>query len=198
MAFDPWSYEQPIGEGMCTINALSYSAALADYQAGEITEAEFAQVADLFGQTRVCGSGGFSFRAVIVDELAYLFPLDLELGTEIKVAIGGENISAFAIQMGIVWDVSGPDWWVRQHYIHWKSALTDPGGVAGFVGPALTLDELGTWNILVYLMVHEADPRVLASYDGDLCVVAAVPVSAGRIIRKELDYDAVRVPFPVP
>ncbi|GAH88266.1 unnamed protein product, partial [marine sediment metagenome] len=39
---------------------------------------------------------------------------------------------------------------------------------------------------------------IVDRYIGDLCTVEAVVEEyAGSISRKELDYDAVRVPFPV-
>ena len=116
------------------------------------------------------------------------------IGVSAAILIGGTNDMATNQKMGAKWDVIDPDDEIVDSYLDWEMFSTGPGLEQGFVGNRFIIDKPGVWNILVQLLMNPADPVVVDSYVGILCVVTEV--FAGRITRKELDYDAVRVPFP--
>jgi len=84
---------------------------------------------------------------------------------------------------------------VVDSYEDWEMFWTGPGLEQVFVGNRFDLNKPGNWTIFLELLMNYDDPVVVDTYDGLLCVVTEDFV--GRITRKELDYDAVRVPFPV-
>ncbi|MBA7628888.1 hypothetical protein ES703_36385 [subsurface metagenome] len=117
------------------------------------------------------------------------------IGVSAAILIGGTNDMATNQKMGARWEVRDPDGIVVDSYEDWEMYWTGPGLEQGFVGNQFILDKPGTWNIVVELLMNLAAPVIVDTYDGLLCVITEV--FAGRITRKELDYDAVRVPFPV-
>jgi len=117
------------------------------------------------------------------------------IGVSAAILIGGTNDMATNQKMGCRWQVTDPEGQVADSYEGWEAFWTGPGLEHGFVGNQFSIDKPGIWNIVVELLMNPADPVEVASYVGLLCVVTEV--FAGRITRKELDYDAVRVPFPI-
>ena len=117
------------------------------------------------------------------------------IGVSAAILIGGTNDMTTNQKMGARWEVRDPDGQVVDSYEDWEMFWTGPGLEQGFVGNQFRIDKPGSWSIVVELLMNPTDPVVVDSYVGLLCVVTEV--FAGRITRKELDYDAVRVPFPV-
>ncbi|GAJ04458.1 unnamed protein product [marine sediment metagenome] len=117
-------------------------------------------------------------------------------GVSAAILIGGTNDMITAQQMGAKWEVRDPDGVVVDSYEDWEMwPYTGPGAEHGFVGNRFDLDKPGNWNIVAELLMNPDAPVVVDSYAGLLCAVTP-EVFAGRITRKELDYDAVRVPIP--
>jgi len=117
------------------------------------------------------------------------------IGVSAAVLIGGTNDMATNQKMGCRWEVTDPDGQLADSYEDWEAFWTGPGLEHGFVGNQFSIDKPGNWNIIVELLMNPDAPVIVDSYVGLLCVVTEV--FAGSITRKELDYDAVRVPFPL-
>ncbi|MBA7672287.1 hypothetical protein ES703_80462 [subsurface metagenome] len=124
---------------------------------------------------------------------------DIPVDTRTRVRIRGRNDMSTNQKLGIYWFVADPEGYVVQEHYDWETFWTGPGLEQGFVGSGFDLNKVGKYTTWVELLMNPDDPQVVAQYIGDLCTVAAVVPEefAGRITRKELDYDAVRVPFPV-
>ena len=135
-------------------------------------------------------------RQLQVDSGMLSIGASVPLGVSAAILIGGTNDTTTAEQMGARWEVRDPDGEVVDSYYDWEMwPYTSPGAEHGFVGNQFAIDKTGNWTISVELLMNRDDPVVVDTYDGLLCVVTSV--FAGRITRKELDYDAVRVPIPV-
>ncbi|MBA7706385.1 hypothetical protein ES703_115238 [subsurface metagenome] len=117
------------------------------------------------------------------------------IGVSAAILIGGTNDMATSQKLGASWEVKDPDGQVVDSYFDWAFFHTPPGQDHGFVGNRFSIDKPGNWTIVVQLLMNPDGPVVVDTYAGLLCVVTEE--FAGRITRKELDYDAVRVPFPV-
>ena len=117
-------------------------------------------------------------------------------GVSAAILMGGTNNMTTNQKMGARWEVRDPDGIVVDSYEDWERFWTGPGLEQGFVGNQFIIDKPGNWNIVLELLMNPAVPVVVDSYVGLLCAVTP-EVFTGRITRKELDYDAVRVPFPV-
>jgi len=120
---------------------------------------------------------------------------DVPIAVSAAILIGGTNDMPTNQKMGASWEVRDPDGVLRDSYSDWEMFSTGPGLEQGFVGNRFSIDKPGNWTIEVQLLMNPTDPVVVDTYDGLLCVVTEG--FAGSITRKELDYDAVRVPFPV-
>lgn len=116
------------------------------------------------------------------------------IGVSAAILIGGTNDMTTNQKMGARWEVRDPDGIVVDSYEDWEMFWTSPGLEQGFVGNQFSIDKPGNWSIVVELLMNPTAPVVVDTYDGLLCVVTEV--FAGTITRKELDYDAVRVPIP--
>ena len=119
---------------------------------------------------------------------------EVPIGVSAAILIGGRNDMLTSQKLGAWWEVRDPDGVLVDSYFDWATFSTPAGQEHGFVGNQFLIDKPGNWTIEVRLMMNVADPVVADSYDGLLCVVSEV--YAGSIVRKELDYDGVRVPFP--
>ncbi|GAH58049.1 unnamed protein product [marine sediment metagenome] len=65
-----------------------------------------------------------------------------------------------------------------------------------FIGGRFDINKAGNWTIAIGLFMNRADPVLVASYEGILCVVTAEEY-IGSIVKKELEYDSVRGAIPV-
>ncbi|GAI65712.1 unnamed protein product [marine sediment metagenome] len=124
---------------------------------------------------------------------------NIPAGTRTRVRITGRNDTSETQRMGIYWFVADPDGEIAQEYSTWEAwPYTGPGAEIPFTGSGFDLDKPGKYTIWVELIMNPGDPEIVDRYIGDLCTVEAVVEEyAGTLTRKELDYDAVRVPFPV-
>jgi len=144
---------------------------------------------------------------VIVDGQILAIGSEVVSGTALTAIITAKNTSAISLEMGVYWQLldpssTGPYSGVRQHYS--SPALQAGAGESPvFYGPApITVDMEGVWFIYIELygrVLGTQQWQLLQDIAVILCQVAVAvpPPLAGTITRKELDYDAVRVPFPV-
>ena len=119
----------------------------------------------------------------------------VSLGVSGIVTVWGRNDMSTNQKLGIAWSIADPDGIVVEEYSRWESFATAPGDEQSFIGGRFDINKPGTWRIRVDMIMNLADPVVVDTYDGVLCVVTEV--FAGTITAKELKYDSVVSDIPV-
>ncbi|MBA7619437.1 hypothetical protein ES703_26776 [subsurface metagenome] len=118
------------------------------------------------------------------------------IGTSGIVTVWGRNDMTTSQQMGIHWVVKDPDGIIVEDYYAWEMwPYAGPGEEHKFDGGRFDIAKPGTWTISINLLMNQADPVIVDTYDGVLCVVTEV--FAGTITKKELKYDSVVGDIPV-
>jgi len=111
------------------------------------------------------------------------------------VHVWGKNDMTTNQPMIISWVVKDPTGLTVESY-------GDDAGTIGagqdheFIGGRFDINKAGNWTISIGLFMNRADPVLVASYEGILCVVTAEEY-IGSIVKKELEYDETRGTIPV-
>ncbi len=90
------------------------------------------------------------------------------IGQRGLVHIWGRNDTLVTQELGISWLVRDPDGGVVEEYSDWSYGH-GPGDDHEFIGGRFDLDKVGTYSIKVELLMNEASPVVVDSYEGALC-----------------------------
>lgn len=95
------------------------------------------------------------------------------IGQSGLVHVWGRNDTSVPRHIGIHWVIKDPDGLVVKDYQDWASVLgikieIDPDDDHEFIGGRFDLDKLGTYSIVVSLLMNPDSPVVVASYDGPL------------------------------
>ncbi|MBA7696335.1 hypothetical protein ES703_104982 [subsurface metagenome] len=90
------------------------------------------------------------------------------------VHIWGRNDMTTKQRMGISWTVVDPDGGQVESYSTWEAwPYTSPGDDHEFIGGRFLFDKPGTYRISVALYMNPDSPKLVDSYTGTLCTVAA-------------------------
>ncbi|TET43288.1 MAG: hypothetical protein E3J60_00575 [Dehalococcoidia bacterium] len=115
------------------------------------------------------------------------------LGQSGLVHVWGKNDMTSNQVMIITWVVKDPTGLTVESY-------SDDAGTIGagqdheFIGGRFDINKPGDWTIAIGLFMNRANPILVDSYEGVLCVVEQ---PLGTIVKKELEYDSVRGTIPV-
>jgi len=111
------------------------------------------------------------------------------------VHVWARNDMATSQDLFIDWVVRDPDGKEIEHYYDWAYGH-GPGGDHEFIGGRFDINKAGDWTIAITMMMNKPDPVIVDNYVGLLCHVTEVEF-AGKIIKKELEYDGDRGAIPV-
>ena len=131
-----------------------------------------------------------------IGELLLAAGASVPFGARGLVHVEGYNDMATNQKLGIRWYVTDPRGIVVEDYSDWEAFTTPPNDTHEFIGGRFDIDRAGTWTISIALLMNEASPVTVDTYDGVLCVVEA-EVFAGHISKQELEYDETRGTIPV-
>lgn len=120
-------------------------------------------------------------------------PVGIDGGHKVLAVVYWKNDGSEAVVFTTTLELVDPDGVVRASYTDTRPL--DPGQGNGCQTPDVTLDKEGTWKIYAAL---EASGTLLSEETWDAIQAGVSPTGfQGTITRKELDYDAVRLPVPV-
>ncbi|MBA7607056.1 hypothetical protein ES703_14208 [subsurface metagenome] len=138
---------------------------------------------------------GLSPSISVPDTIAELLTAgaSVPLGQSGLVHVWGKNDMTTNEVMIISWVVKDPTGLTVESY-------SDDAGTIGagadheFIGGRFDINKAGNWTIAIGLFMNRANPILVDSYEGVLCVVEQ---PLGSIVKKELEYDSVRGTIPV-